>query len=159
MGFGPPLTPTPALTQEVFIPAEAATGTGAVSNKNNYPSVRLNAATQACFFRGFIKKLATTVTFQQALLVYIPTTTGTWSFTLNTNFAQGGAASTTNTDALSVAGQAATGNQMTHLDVSGAFDIANWAPGMTFGAKLTLDALTTTEIHVLGIQLIFLPNS
>ena len=103
-----------------------------------------------CFITGLLPRgfgLIRTVE-----LLYIPTTTGTWDYTVDTQAAAIGEDKDIHTDSKTADGVTATDDLIHALDITSAFDL--YLPGDAFGCRVTCDVLTTTtKINVIGIRI------
>lgn len=88
----------------------------------------------------------------KATIVFIPTTTGTIDWTVDTTFAGIGIDEALNSSTATANGLAVTDDQMAEIDITSVF--ADVQRNQSIGIKLTLDALAATvNIHVLGVYI------
>jgi len=136
-------------TMQFFMPPAGGSGTVG-SAVGDHHGVQLSPAGENCFFEFRMPADFTTLT--SALISIIPQTTGTFDWTVTTDFCANGEAVTTHSDSATANGQAGTNLTMLELDVSAALTglAANDIVGMLF----TLDVLTTTTgIVITGLDI------
>lgn len=89
---------------------------------------------------------------EEAVLMYIPTGTGTWDYTISTAGGYCGEDESTHTDSITADGLAVTDDEIECLDISAA--LTPYAVGDVVGVEVLCDALdTTTAINVIGVRL------
>jgi len=89
---------------------------------------------------------------EEAILLYIPTGTGTWDYTIETSGGYCGEDESVNTDSQTADGVAITDDEIECLDITAA--LTPYAVGDVVGVKVTCDALdTTTVINIIGVRL------
>lgn len=88
----------------------------------------------------------------EAVLIYIPTTTGTWDYTITSKGGYCGEDESAETDSMTADGLAVTDDELECLDISAV--LTPYTVGDTVGLIVTCDALdTTSAINIIGIRL------
>jgi len=132
-----------------FTPQES-TGTRSVHDR--YFGVLLDLATEYALFNVRIPDYF--VSLSKARVIIIPTTAGTIDWTCQTAAGAAGEDESQAVDSATADGAGVVDDQLTAIDVSGAFNGLSLAPGDLVGVKFILDALaTTTQVFVIGLEL------
>ena len=135
-------------TSQFFVPVQFGFG-GVATLLGTYYIYQINGVGDYTASNFRIPNDFSSLTSVKALI--IPITTGTFDWTVTTNFAANGQAYQTHTDSATADAQAATNFQMLELDISAAF--TGLAAGDIVGLTFTLDALTTTSaLSMLGFD-------
>lgn len=141
---------SPVASFTMWVPVSQGGQLGQVVH-GTYPVFLLDAVAEVAYFSWTVPTGYSSLT--SADLVVIPTTTGTFDWTINTSWAADGEDEALATDTATADGTTSTDDQMTAVDISAAF--TGIAAGDYIGIKLTLDALTTTtQINVVGIKFV-----
>lgn len=89
---------------------------------------------------------------EESILLYIPTGTGTWDYTISTAGGYCGEDESNHTDSITADGVVVTDDELECLDISGA--LTPYKAGDVVGVDVYVDALsTTTVINVIGVRL------
>lgn len=136
-------------TKEVFLPISALVMTGDPNYHGKYPVVRLQTAAEVCYFT--FKVPHDFIALTSCEIVGIAETTGTIDWTVETEFAASGEASTTHSDTDTANGVGVTDTHITKISIATA--LSNLAAHDFVGGKFTLDSTPGSFLHVLGILL------
>lgn len=89
---------------------------------------------------------------EESVLIYIPTGTGTWDYTINTGGGYCGEDEYQHNDSQTDDGEAVVDDQLECLDISAA--LTPYGAGDIVGLTVDCDALsTTTAINIIGVRL------
>lgn len=132
-----------------FVPYFFVPRLGTLSNHDHH-TVRIITAGLGCYIEIIIPVQVSSL--EEAVLIYIPTGTGSWDYTISTEGGACGEDEQQHSDSITDDGEAVTDDEIECLDISGA--LTPYHAGDVVGVEIVCDVLTTTTaINVIGIRL------
>lgn len=133
---------------DIYHPSGYGNGTLTVHDRH---AVYQLTAGQVCYMDNIIMP-RNFANLEEAILIYIPTGTGTWDYTLASAGGECSEDESEHTDFITDDGESVTDDRLECLDITALFTL--YKAGDIIGVKVTCDALsTTTAINIIGIRL------
>jgi hypothetical protein len=137
-------------TMQFFVAPSSYLAGSVLGSVGDFPIVLAADVNDMCFFAFKVPADYTTLT--SVKISMIPAGTGTFDYTVTTDFGAAGEAYNANSDSLTADGIVSTNSQILELDVSASY--TGIAANDLIGTAFTLDALgaSTTQLRIIGMD-------